>query len=295
MRSLGPGRRVGERALLDQDLDRELDVGHREHRALGRPGGARGVDQRGQVVGPLARPAPRPRRRGAARGARGRGRGSPSQEMQLVVVVAVPDPARLEVDDPLEVGALVEHRERLVDLLLVLGDEHLGARVAEQVADLGRAGWSGRGRPTPPAPPARPVGEQPLGAVLGVDRDPVARLRRRGRAARGRPAGPAPSTSPRSTPARCRGPCRAGRPRPGRCGRVVPDPGHRAASLRRHRLAEVGADDVGVALHLVRRAGGDRWCRSRRTITRSARSITRPMSCSTMTIGMSSSSRMSRM
>ena len=176
MRSLRPGRRVGERALLDQDLDRELDVGDREHRALGRPGRARGVDQRGQVVGPLARRAPRRARRGAARGASRPSSRKSAQDEQLLVVVAVPDAARLEVDDALQVRALVEDRERLVDLLLVLGDEDLGAGVAEQVADLGgRVGRVDADRRGPHGERAH-VGDQPLGPVLGVDRDPVAGL-----------------------------------------------------------------------------------------------------------------------
>ena len=78
-------------------------------------------------------------------------------------------------------------------------------------------------------------------------------------------------------------------------GRVVADPGDRARLMGgRHLLAEVGATTSGwrctssgvpVVIAVPKSS----------TITRSARSITRPMSCSTMMIGIPSSSRMSRM
>jgi hypothetical protein len=45
---------------------------------------------------------------------------------QLLVGVAIADSAGLKVDDLLEFGQLVEHLERLVHLLLVLGDQHSG-------------------------------------------------------------------------------------------------------------------------------------------------------------------------
>jgi hypothetical protein len=45
------------------------------------------------------------------------------------VGVAIPDAARLKIDDLLEIGYLVEHLQRLVHLLLVLGDQHPGAGV----------------------------------------------------------------------------------------------------------------------------------------------------------------------
>ena len=70
VRSRGPGGGSVNAPSSIEHLDRELDVGDREHRALGRAGRARGVDQGGEVVGLLARPAPRPARRGAPRGAR---------------------------------------------------------------------------------------------------------------------------------------------------------------------------------------------------------------------------------
>jgi hypothetical protein len=66
--------------------------------------------------------------------------------------------------------------ERLVELLLVFGDQHDRRRVAEQVLDLGRRA----GRVDADADRAealdRQVGDHPLGPVLAVDRHAVARL-----------------------------------------------------------------------------------------------------------------------
>ena len=103
------------------------------------------------------------------------------------------------------------------------------------------------------------VGDQPLGPVLGVDRDPVAGLDAEGEERVPGELDLVPVVRP---------------------GHLAPDPEvlvpHRdgvaasAAAWSRIRgdrgcvtgpltlLAEVGADDVGVPLHLVGRAGGDR-------------------------------------
>jgi hypothetical protein len=93
-------RRIGEPTGHDQRVDRELDVGDREHHALGRPGGPRRVDQGHDVVGAgLCHPVRhRTRMRSAVFLAQFE-QLRPGQ--QLRVVVAVPDAARLQVDDPL--------------------------------------------------------------------------------------------------------------------------------------------------------------------------------------------------
>ena len=227
-------------------------------------------------------------------------------------VVPVADPARLDVDDAGEVRAAVEHLQRLVDLLLVLGDEHLRARVRQQVADLG--GRVRRVEPDRDAPGPRPC-------------------RRRSRATRGgspsgwRPGHPARSPGPaararRSAPVsqyaaqvtscqmprsfsriatRCGVAPRAvaypGRDRGGRGAR-----GGRGSRARRclrfgharctsPRYARITSGLCWISAGVPVATG---WPKST-TSTRSARSMTRPMSCSTRMIGMSSSSRMSRM
>jgi hypothetical protein len=97
----------------------------------------------------------------------------PAEQFRVVVVAHA---TRFEVDDPLEVGAVGLDVEGLVDLLLVLGEQHPGARVAQQVAHLRRR--VGRVQPDgdPPDRDRADVAEQPLRTVLGVDRDAVTRL-----------------------------------------------------------------------------------------------------------------------
>ena len=81
--------------------------------------------------------------------------------------------ARIEDDHVAEVRGLGGDGHRLVDLLLILAEEHDAARVAQDVGDLGgrvglvdadRARAQGLGRE---------IGEQPLDPVVAEDRDVV--------------------------------------------------------------------------------------------------------------------------
>jgi hypothetical protein len=123
----GRRRRCGEAAALDQFLDGEVDVRGGQHHALRRAGRAGGVDQGHHVVRPglVHPPGDRVRVPGAMFGAEGK-EVRPGDQPR--VVVPVPDAAGFDVHDALEVGQVVD-RERLVDLLLVLGDQNLRARV----------------------------------------------------------------------------------------------------------------------------------------------------------------------
>ena len=103
-------------------------------------------------------------------------------ELQEVVpeqqpfVVGADQASRLDEDDPLQLGdPLAVDLEHLVDLLLVLGEVDLGARVTEQVLDLG--GRVGRVQTDRDAPhgDGRQVEDDPLRPVLAMDRDPIAR------------------------------------------------------------------------------------------------------------------------
>ena len=82
----------------------------------------------------------------------------PPDEGRLGVVAHA---ARLDVDDPFEVGQLGLGRQRLVDLLLALGDQTRASAVGSpgHGAHRDRAG----------------LGHQPLGPVLGLDRHAVSR------------------------------------------------------------------------------------------------------------------------
>ena len=121
-----------------------------------------------------------------------------------------------------------------------------------------RPGSSGRRRPTRPARRARPCRRSATRAGSRRGWRPGRRGRHRARGTRARRAGPAPSTPPRSTPARCPCPCRAARSASG-IGAAWSRIRVTGLDIRPHLLAEVGADDVGVALHLVGHAGGDRY------------------------------------
>ena len=136
---------------------------------------------------------------------------APGQEVlpehQPAVVVAAADAARLDVDDRLQVRRPVGDLERLVDLLLVLAEQHLGGGVGQQVHDLGGAGWSGRCRRWPRRWPPRRGRRSatPCGSPTGSRRG--RRARPRGPAARGRRPGSRPSTPPSWSPATARSPC----------------------------------------------------------------------------------------
>ena len=115
------GWRVIQATTVDDDVARELHVGIGEHRALGRTGRPRGVDQRDDVTGlRLIRDPVEGSGIGFAMGVAPGEELLPAHELGMV---DGRDAAGLEVDDALESGALRLDEEGLVDLLLVLGDE----------------------------------------------------------------------------------------------------------------------------------------------------------------------------
>ena len=163
---------VGEaRRLVDDGLHRERRVGVGQHRPLRRPGGAGRVDEGHHVIGPggihasfdlagVARPVL------AAEIEERRPRHQPR------VVVGV-QPTRLEVDDRARTRG-GPHRQHLVDLFLILGEVDDGTGIGHQVGHLG--GRVGRVQANGDAAhrDGRQVEQHPLGAVLGLDGDPVA-------------------------------------------------------------------------------------------------------------------------
>ena len=150
---------------------RPQQVGVGDERALGRAGRARGVDddrgrrwiERSHALRPRVDAA---RLRAAALEV------VPGQQHR---VVERADVARVDHHHVAQRGQALADRERLVELLLVLGHEHDRLRVLEQVLDLGRRA----GRVDPDGHRAQAlhgqVGEHPLRPVLGLHRDAVAR------------------------------------------------------------------------------------------------------------------------
>ncbi len=91
------------------------------------------------------------------------------------VVVDADHAARLDEDDRAQVGQpRAVDRRHLVELLLVLGEVHAGAAVAEQVLDLGRRIGRVEADRDPAHGDRRQVEDHPLGSVFAMDRHPVA-------------------------------------------------------------------------------------------------------------------------
>jgi len=88
-------------------------------------------------------------------------------------VVELAHTAGVHHDDVAQVGAPVTDGEGLVELLLVLGDEHDGAAVAEQVLDLGRRARRVHADGDRADALRAEVGVEPLRTVVGEDRDPI--------------------------------------------------------------------------------------------------------------------------
>ena len=153
-------------------VDLEQDVAVTQHRSLRRSRRARRVDQDRQIVGPSELDQ-------ALVGARILRLVTEAQLEQLVerhhlLVLEGVKPLEVEDDDLHELGAVAADLEDLVELLLVGGEEEAGAAVVDDVFDLPR-----RVRRVDPVGDAadreRPeIGVEPLGAVVGHDRDDVA-------------------------------------------------------------------------------------------------------------------------
>ena len=143
-----------------------------DHRPLRRPGGAGGVDEDREVLGLRQLQALGP-------GLRVELVLFASESEQVVVahgprILEVPQALHVEDDDLLERGALLAHLEHLVELLLILDEHHLAARVVDQVVHL-----LGRVRRVDPRAHAADaehphVGEHPLDDRVGEDAGDVA-------------------------------------------------------------------------------------------------------------------------
>ena len=171
-------RRAADRGAARGDSIDEREVGVGEHRPLRRPRGARRVHEGDHVVGgrfghPLLDGA-------------GVLCSMLAAELEEIVprrqplVLVGRQSARLDVDDRLQRRAGRRVGEHLVDLLLVFGEVHGGAGVAEQVLDLG--GGVRRVETDGDATDRHrgDVEDHPLGPVLGVDRHAVAGLHAEG-------------------------------------------------------------------------------------------------------------------
>ena len=151
-------------------LEARGDVGEVQHHALGLAGGAGGVNERQQVVGPIE--------------------GFPATELLLALRIVrmgdeIPEVAGLaaaaqidiaiEGDDAAD-GAGVQELERAIELGLLADEEQADARVAQDVADLvARARRVDGHRDTARGQNAE-VGLRPFGHVPGADADHFARL-----------------------------------------------------------------------------------------------------------------------
>jgi len=155
---------VQERTAVD---DLEEDVAVADHRPLGRAGGPRGVDEDGELVAPHRGDCLLPGER--MRRIEGFAAGEKRREALAHRVGEVAQPLHVENDDALERGAPLADLQRLVELLLVLDEEHLAQAVAQQVLDLRRR----VGRVDPGRDAADPenaeIGEDPFRDGLGQD------------------------------------------------------------------------------------------------------------------------------
>jgi hypothetical protein len=109
------------------------------HGALGLAGGARGVDQDGQVVGTPGRP--QALEQAGMRAIVHRAGGAQVLQARHHRVGEVGEALHVEHDDPGQQRQVRAHLERLVELLVVLDEEHARLRVGTQVCHLlGRVG-----------------------------------------------------------------------------------------------------------------------------------------------------------
>ena len=188
-----PGEDVGQRAgraawrrpsleqlveLLGGDAELEHEVAVGEHAALGSSGGARRVDQRGEVERCRCRTA-------RLEGVVGDVAAEPGEHVDPVVVERPHVTQVLELAPDLGDAAHVGGP---------LGHHRAGARVAQHPPDLLGRRRLVDGHRHPAGEPDGVVDQRPLVAGAGDQRDPVAGLDARRRAAPWRPPGPRPGT-----------------------------------------------------------------------------------------------------
>ena len=123
VRSLRIERQIG-RAMFE-------DAPGRQHRQLGVGRGARGGAEDGDILAACRIDQPVVKA-GLARGAVATHRGELFRLHQARIVI-FPHPARIGIDDVLEVGGAIGQRQQLVDLLLVFGEHQFRVAIAEQI------------------------------------------------------------------------------------------------------------------------------------------------------------------
>ena len=152
------------------DLEHQVAVA--DHRALGRAGGARGIDQEGDVLGRRRVDGLLELRRALAR--QRLAMGEHAGEVGGHRVVQAAQALEVDDDDAPQGRAGVAHRDDLVVLLLILDEQYPHAGVVDDVLHLfGRRGRVDAGAQVSHALGAH-VGIQPFGPVLGQHGDGIA-------------------------------------------------------------------------------------------------------------------------
>ena len=186
----------------------EDDVAMGQHRALGRAGRARGVDDDRHVARLAAWRCGPPIRRGCSRAC-----ASPSARSSSSDITCgsekVAQALHVEHDDLPQARRALAHGQDLVELLLVLHEQVLGVAVVDEILDLRRrVGRIDAGGDAGRAQHAK-IAEQPLLVVVGQDGGALARLQPERDQARADGLGRLAVLRPRCRPSRCRGPSRA--------------------------------------------------------------------------------------
>ena len=142
------------------------------HRALGRAGRARRVDENGEIVGAAAADHRLPQRLAALLVVLSQRHEFGQRQHHRVVEAA--QPLHVEHDDLLQRRAARAARQDLVELLFILGEDHPGRGIVDEIFDLGRGiGRIDSGRDAAGAENAH-VGKDPFRDRVGDDRGDVA-------------------------------------------------------------------------------------------------------------------------
>ena len=143
------------------------------HGALGRAGGARGVDQDREIGSRAACNHLVPQRLAALDVIASQRHEFGQRHHHRIAEAA--QALHVEHDDPLQRRAARPAAQDLVELLLVLGEDHFGAGIVDEIFDLRRRiGRIDAGRDAAGAQDAH-VGKHPFGNGVGDDRGDIAR------------------------------------------------------------------------------------------------------------------------